>query len=81
MTSQSETTADLIDSVWTVDNDHTLDEDCNPNKACRNMRDVTFDGYAEAGDDPGAAWRERLAREGKLVVSGESLRSLIDRNE
>lgn len=43
-----------------------LDEECNPNKACRNMKDVTFDGYAEEGGDVRAAWRNTLAREGKL---------------
>ena len=43
-----------------------LDEDCSPTKSCKNMKDVSFDGLAEPGSDLSGAWRERLAREGKL---------------
>ncbi|HEY6628231.1 MAG TPA: hypothetical protein VI193_04565 [Acidimicrobiia bacterium] len=78
MTGQEETTADVLRSVWaTTTHDHPLDEDCSPNKACRNMKDVTFDGYAEPGTDIGAAWRAKLAREGKLTTSGGSVRDLV----
>jgi hypothetical protein len=41
------------------------------------MKDVTFDGYAEPGTDLGAAWRAKLAREGKLAPTGGSVRELI----
>ena len=41
------------------------------------MKDVSFDGMAEPGADLSAAWRERLRREGKLDVSGESIRDLV----
>jgi hypothetical protein len=41
------------------------------------MVDVTFDGFAEPGSDIGAAWRAKLAREGKLNTSGESIRDLV----
>jgi hypothetical protein len=30
------------------------------------MKDVTFDGFGAPGTDLKDAWRERLAREGKL---------------
>ena len=43
-----------------------LDAECSPTKACRNMKDITFDGYAEEGGDVKEAWRNTLAREGKL---------------
>ena len=78
MSGQNDTTADVLDSIWTVDygRDPSLDEDCSPTKACRNMKDVTFDGYAEAGTDLATAWRDRLAREGKLNEGG-SVRDLI----
>ena len=76
MTGQDET-PEVVASVWTVDYGRTLlDEDCSPNKACRNMKDVTFDGYAEPGSDLGSAWRETLARENKLANDGESIRDL-----
>jgi hypothetical protein len=54
-----------------------LDEDCSPNRVCRNARAFSFDGFAEEGGDVQAAWRETLAREGKLDPSGESIRDLV----
>ena len=44
-------------------------------KACKNMKDVSFDGFAPAGSDLGQAWRDKLEREGKL--SEGSLRDLV----
>ncbi len=78
MTGQHETTEQAFQSVWAVHHDHIgMDEDCSPTKSCRNMREVTFDGYAEPGADLGEAWRAKLAREGKLSTSGGSIRDLI----
>ena len=79
MSGHGETTDDVLRSVWLTEHthDHDLDEDCSPTKACRNMKDVTFDGYAEPGSDLGAAWRARLAREGKLSTSEGSIRDLV----
>ena len=54
-----------------------LDEDCSPTKNCKNMRDVSFDGYAEPGSDLTERRREKLAREGKLNASGGSVRDLV----
>lgn len=77
MTAHEETTAD-VQSVWMVSHDHyDLDEDCSPTKPCRNMRGVSFDGYAEEGSDIGAAWRAHLAREGKLDKSAGTIRDLV----
>lgn len=78
MTARDETTAEALQSVWMVSHDHfDLDEDCSPTKPCRNMRGVSFDGYAEEGADIGAAWRAQLAREGKLDRSARSIRDLV----
>jgi hypothetical protein len=78
MSGQNETTGDVLQSVWMVSHDHNdIDEDCSPTKPCRNMKDVTFDGYAEPGSDLGAAWRAKLAREGKLSTSEGSIRDLV----
>ena len=78
MNLNDETTAEVLQSVWMVSHDHSeLDEDCSPTKPCRNMRGVTFDGYAEEGADIGAAWRAQLAREGKLNTDGGSVRDLV----
>ena len=78
MTARDESTAEVPRSVWMVNHDHSeLDEDCSPTKPCRNMRGVSFDGYAEAGTDIGDAWRAQLAREGKLDESGGTIRDLV----
>ena len=54
-----------------------LDEDCSPTKQCRNTQGMTFEGFATEGGDIRAAWRERLAREGKLDESGGTIRDLV----
>ena len=54
-----------------------IDEDCSPNRVCRNARSFSFDGFAEEGGDVQAAWRATLVREGKLGPSGESIRDLV----
>jgi hypothetical protein len=78
MSGQHDTSGDVLQSVWIVSHDHNdMDEDCSPTKPCRNMKDVTFDGYAEPGTDLGAAWRAKLAREGKLSTSEGSVRDLV----
>jgi len=41
-------------------------------------RDVLrVDGFAEPGSDLRVAWREKLAREGKLSTSGQSISDLV----
>ena len=52
--------------------DDDIDAICGPSKDCKNMKGVTFDGYAEPGSDLGSAWRDKLAREGKLRSDGET---------
>ncbi len=79
MTVDSDHADDVTDTMWSPA--HTagssLHEDCNPNRVCRNARDFSFDGFAEEGGDVAAAWRETLAREGKLNTSGGSIRDLV----
>ena len=70
---------DTLRSLWQAQGDPTVaaDEDCSPTRVCRNMKDVTFDGYAPEGTDIGLAWRERLRAEGKLAESGGTIRDLV----
>jgi hypothetical protein len=69
---------DVLRSVWDTGAPvPALDEDCSPTKVCKNMRGITFDGFAEEGTDLRAAWRQLLAREGKLNTSGGSVRDLV----
>ena len=82
MTDISPDPMQVLRTVLETDNDalSELDEECSPTKTCRNMVGVTFDGFAEPGSDIGAAWHQKLAREGKLRTSGESLRDFVLRS-
>ena len=79
MTDQPADAVEVLRSVWAVSGATAadLDEDCGPTKSCRNMKDVSFDGFAEPGTDLREAWRRRLEREGKLSPSGASIRDLV----
>ena len=79
MTQPSDDALEVLRAVWAAQEEtrSDLDEDCSPTKHCKNMRDITFDGYAEPGSDLTGAWREKLAREGKLSTSGGSIRDLV----
>jgi hypothetical protein len=78
MAYQPDEAIEVLRAVWAADGQgEDLDEACGPTKSCKNMTDVTFDGYAEPGSDLSEAWRERLRREGKLSTSGGSIRDLV----
>jgi hypothetical protein len=79
MTHQSDDALDVLRVLWAANDESgaDLDDDCGPTKSCKNMRTVTFDGLAEPGSDLTDAWRDRLAREGKLSSDGGSLRDLV----
>ncbi len=79
MTHQADDVRDVLRAVWAAQGESSADlgEDCSPTKPCKNMQGVSFDGLAEPGTDLGGAWREKLAREGKLRTSGGSIRELI----
>ena len=78
MTDASADGVHVLRALWSAeDRDRSeLDEECGPVKPCRNMNDVGFDGFGVLGSDLKEAWRERLAREGKL--GSGSLRDLVD---
>jgi len=78
MTDDATDERQVLRSIWAAEGQRLdVDEDVSPTKACRNMKDVTFDGLAEPGSDLKSAWRDRLAREGKLSTSGGSIRDLV----
>ena len=69
---------EVLRSLWRAEGQELeVDEDCVPQnqKACKNMKGVSFDGFAPAGSNLGQAWRDKLEREGKL--SQGSLRELV----
>ena len=67
----------VLRALWQAEGQELLDDDSTPEnrRACKNMKDVSFDGFAPAGSDLGQAWRDKLEREGKL--SKGSLRDLV----
>jgi hypothetical protein len=69
----------VLRTIWSAGDQGATDADeiCGPQKACRNMKHVSFDGFAEPGSDLGSAWRDKLRREGKLSESGQTVRDLI----
>lgn len=78
-TGNAESTRDVLTSVWQSQGDPAaaLDDECSPTKVCRNMQGIDFSGFAEGDTDIRDAWRNRLAREGKLSESGQSIRDLV----
>jgi hypothetical protein len=72
-------TEDASETMWANGQESAtdFDEDCSPTKVCRNAREFSFDGFAEEGGDLQTAWRDKLAREGKLSGSAESIHDLV----
>jgi hypothetical protein len=68
MGAEAQDPSDVLRTVWqgTPGALQDLEAECSPTKACRNMKDITFDGFAEEGGDIATAWRNTLAKEGKL---------------
>ena len=76
MSQESENAGEVLRAIWQqADTQPDLDADCSPTRACRNMKDVGFDGFGGDGEDVATAWRNKLAREGKL--GGSSLADLV----
>lgn len=76
---QSDEAVEVLRAIWAAEAQgaEDLDETVGSQKVCRNMKDVTFDGFAEPGSDLREAWRDKLAREGKLSTTGSSIRDLV----
>jgi hypothetical protein len=70
-------------SIWDAQESslEELDEECNPNKICKNMKEVTFEGFSEQGIDLKTAWRQTLEREGKLAGPGSTIKDLVFGND
>jgi hypothetical protein len=78
MTSEPNDAVEVLRTVWSAEPTTSDDLEALPvAKACKNMKDISFDGMAEPGSDLRQAWRERLQREGKLNTSGGSIRDLV----
>jgi hypothetical protein len=79
----------VLRGIWTAQRQTVADiEAPSTTTACKNMKNIGFGGIADGGadadstagpvgDDLRSAWRDRLAREGKIVPGATSLRDLV----
>jgi len=70
---------EVLRRIWSAQQQTAadLDDDCGDTKACKRMADVGFGGMAGPEEDLRTAWRNRLAREGKLKADGGSVADLV----
>ncbi|GAA1521011.1 hypothetical protein [Nocardioides humi] len=78
-TSREESAASVLRSIWQVDESAATDVDelCGNSGICRNMKDVSFEDMVGQGTDLRTAWREQLARDGKLDTSAGTIGDLV----
>jgi hypothetical protein len=81
--SDDEEALTVLRGIWTAQRQSAADIRPGSGKVCRNMKNIGF-GADEAGstagpvdDDQRVAWRERLAREGKVAPGSTTLRDLL----
>ncbi|GAA1299940.1 hypothetical protein [Pseudonocardia xinjiangensis] len=79
----------VLRGIWNAQRQSGTDiEAPSTTKVCKNMKNIGFGGIAEGGadadstagpvgDELRSAWRDRLAREGKLAPGATSLRDLV----
>jgi hypothetical protein len=78
----SESLKSTIQSIWASKADEIseiaeLDEDCGPTKTCKNMKEITFEGFAGSGGNLAEAWKATLVREGKLKNGNGSIKEIV----
>ena len=69
---------EVLRGVWSAQEQTAadLDDDCGT-KTCKRMSDVGFGDMAGPDEDLRTAWRNRLAREGKLNDESSSVADLV----
>ncbi|GAA3075790.1 hypothetical protein GCM10010464_44830 [Pseudonocardia yunnanensis] len=79
----------VLRGIWKAQSQSAADIDApSTTKVCKNMKNIGFGGIANGGadtdstagpvgDDLRSAWRDRLAREGKIVPGARSVRDLV----
>ena len=79
MVHQADETVDVLQAIWSAAGQSRADieEECGPQKSCKNLQHVSFDGLAGPGSDLREAWRQRLESEGKRNTSEGTIRDLV----
>ncbi|HEY7921318.1 MAG TPA: hypothetical protein VIE45_16775 [Streptosporangiaceae bacterium] len=78
MSDQPDEALEVLRGVWNAQQQTVADlgDDENP-KTCKRMADVGFGGMAGPEEDLRTAWRNRLAREGKLNADSGTVADLV----
>ncbi len=78
MSREPDDALEVLRGIWSAQGQTSADlDEAGTGKSCKRMADVGF-GELDSGDvDMRAAWRERLAREGKLSEDGPSAADLV----
>ncbi|MEV6638715.1 hypothetical protein [Amycolatopsis sp. NPDC051371] len=68
----SDETLRVLREIWDAGgrSSEDVEEACGPQKACKNMRAVGFEGLT-------SSWRDQLAAEGKLDAGTSTVRDLV----
>ena len=79
MSDQPSEALEVLRGVWSAQQQTAadLDDDCGNTKTCKKMADVGFGGMAGPDEDLHSAWRNQLAREGKLNTGGSGVADLV----
>jgi hypothetical protein len=69
--SEPDEALEVLRGIWSAQGQTSADlDDIGTGKSCKRMADVGFGQVDGTEDDLRAAWRDRLAREGKLSKDG-----------
>jgi hypothetical protein len=80
MTAEQDEALEVLRAVWRGRRQAAQDlDEADTGRACKRMTEagVGFEGFGDGEADPRDAWRETLAREGKLRPAGGSVRDLV----
>jgi len=78
MGTEQDEALEVLRAVWRGKGQAAEDLDAaGEGKSCKRMTDVGFDDFGEGAPDLKAAWRQTLAREGKLRDEAGSVRDLV----
>ncbi len=82
MSRRSDEALEVLRGIWSAQGQTSgdLGEAFGPQKSCKKMTEVGFDGLAGADGDLRSAWRARLRREGKLNAEAGTIGDLVLRS-